>query len=349
MNKKPQFPYRWKKSDGYPAKNIENHGSKVFTTFSCGGGSSMGYKLAGYNVIGANDIDPQMAKIYQKNHNPKHYFLCPVGELKHQKLPEELFDLDILDGSPPCSTFSLAGSREKAWKVEKKFREWQAKQILSDLFFEWIDLVDFLRPKIAIAENVKWMLIGNAKIYTKNVVKELEKIWYETQIFLLNGASMGLPQARERVFFICKRKDLNFPKISLNFNEKIVPFSEIDEWYIEWARPLTETQLPMWEKCKPGKPFSSVHPKKSFFNHFKVSPDKPLATITAGAKLLTYHHSQPRTLTNKEFILGGSFPLDYDFMDIDPVYAVGMSVPPVMMANIAHEVWLQLLKPMKNQ
>lgn len=57
MNK---FPYKWNLKDGYPAKGIEKHGLKVFSTFACGGGSSMGYKLAGYDVIGANDIDPQM-------------------------------------------------------------------------------------------------------------------------------------------------------------------------------------------------------------------------------------------------------------------------------------------------
>lgn len=62
-------------------------------------------------MIGANDIDPQMARIYQKNHNPRHYFLCPISDLidkPREELPDELFDLDIFDGSPPCSTFSLA-------------------------------------------------------------------------------------------------------------------------------------------------------------------------------------------------------------------------------------------------
>lgn len=58
------FPYKWYLKDGYPAKGIKNHKSTVFTTFACGGGSSMGYKLAGYDVIGANDIDPQMEKVF---------------------------------------------------------------------------------------------------------------------------------------------------------------------------------------------------------------------------------------------------------------------------------------------
>lgn len=110
----PKFLYKWYLKDGYPAKDIEKHGLKVYTTFSCGGGSSMGYKLASYDVIGANDIDPQMAKVYKENHNPKYYDLCSINELLEKELPKEYYDLDILDGSPPCSTFSMAGSREKA-------------------------------------------------------------------------------------------------------------------------------------------------------------------------------------------------------------------------------------------
>ena len=110
------FNYKWQLKDGYPAPGVEKHGLKVYSTFACGGGSTMGYKLAGYDVIGANDIDPQMAKVYKENHHPKFYDLCPIGDLLNKELPEEYYNLDILDGSPPCSTFSMAGQREKSWK-----------------------------------------------------------------------------------------------------------------------------------------------------------------------------------------------------------------------------------------
>ena len=164
------------------------NGLKVMSTFACGGGSSMGYKRAGCEVIAANDIDPEMAWHYKLNINPKHYFLCPINELLEKKLPEELYSLDILDGSPPCSTFSMAGSREKAWGKEKHFREGQAKQVLSDLFFDYLNLVGKLKPKVAIAENVKGMLIGNAKGYTKMVMARFKELGYRPQLFLLNGA-----------------------------------------------------------------------------------------------------------------------------------------------------------------
>ena len=116
-------PIAWYLKD---LKSIPKNGLKVMSTFSCGGGSSLGYKLAGCDVIAANDIDPEMAYHYKLNHDPKYYFLCPIKDLLTKQLPDELYHLDILDGSPPCSTFSMAGSREKAWGKNKKFREGQA-------------------------------------------------------------------------------------------------------------------------------------------------------------------------------------------------------------------------------
>ena len=79
---------------------------KVFSCFACGGGSTMGYKLAGFDVIGCNEIDPKMIEAYKTNHNPKYSYLEPIQTFKLRKdLPKELYNLDILDGSPPCSSF----------------------------------------------------------------------------------------------------------------------------------------------------------------------------------------------------------------------------------------------------
>ena len=98
----------------------------------------MGYKLAGYDVIGCCEIDPRVMAVYKANNHPKYPYLMDVRQfvdIPNEELPPELFNLDILDGSPPCSVFSTAGDREKAWNKEKVFREGQAKQKLDDLFF----------------------------------------------------------------------------------------------------------------------------------------------------------------------------------------------------------------------
>ena len=101
----------WKLSD---LKDIKKNNLNVFSCFHCGGGSSMGYKLAGFNVLGGVEIDKEMMAIYRANHKPKYSYLMGVQEFnKLFEIPEELKNLDILDGSPPCSTFSMAGNREK--------------------------------------------------------------------------------------------------------------------------------------------------------------------------------------------------------------------------------------------
>ena len=131
-----KFPYKWTLADA----NFTKDKGKVFSCFACGGGSTMGYKLAGFDVLGCNEIDPKMIEAYKTNHKPKYAFLEPIQEFKlRDDLPEELYNLDILDGSPPCSSFSMAGNREEDWGKEKKFREGQAEQVLDTLFFDFID------------------------------------------------------------------------------------------------------------------------------------------------------------------------------------------------------------------
>ena len=116
--KKKSTDWKWRFAD-YPKSN----GVKVFSCFACGGGSTMGYKLAGCEVLGCCEIDGKMNKLYVKNHHPKYNFLMDIRDFNktpNEELPDELFHLDILDGSPPCTTFSMAGEREKNWGKKKQ-------------------------------------------------------------------------------------------------------------------------------------------------------------------------------------------------------------------------------------
>ena len=70
-------------------------------------------------------------------------------------------------------------------------------------------------------------------------MSEIEKAGYDVQLFLLNGVTMGLPQSRERVFFICRRKDLKLPEITLQFNEKA------DYWTFK-SRIMYQTKFYAW-------------------------------------------------------------------------------------------------------
>lgn len=343
--------YRWTLSDA----NFTKDKGKVFSCFACGGGSTMGYKLAGFDVIGCNEIDPRMAAIYELNHKPKYSFIEPIQSFKlRDDLPEELYHLDILDGSPPCSSFSTAGNRKDDWGKEKKFREGQAKQVLDTLFFDFIELGKKLQPKIMLAENVKGLTIGEAKSYVAKILQAFDEAGYYVDLKLLNAATMGVPQRRERVFFYAIRKDLykgdfedlfcSIPKLTLEFNEREIPYKEIESPYREeQGRHIPAGILPYWKLINPGETCDKVHPKGHMFQSFKLDPDRALPTLRAGSNDL-FHYRDERRLFDEEIILGSSFPMDFNFNGTQAMYVCGMSVPPIMMARVANEIYEQWLK-----
>lgn len=343
-------PHAWNLTD---LDSVPKNGVKVMSTFACGGGSSMGYKRAGCEVIAANDIDPEMAWHYKLNIKPKHYFLCPIRDLLTKDLPDELFNIDILDGSPPCSTFSMAGSREKAWGKDKHFREGQAKQVLSDLFFDYLDLVERLRPKVSIAENVKGMILGNAKGYTKLVMARYRELGYRPQLFLINAADCGVPQRRERVFFCAVREDVATSSLVLAPRHRWMSAGEAttdvqaltsDE---QAESDPTDTALKYWKHTKKGDSFSNasmkISGKASFFNWIRLNENQPAPTLPAEhAKI--YHWNECRPLSCREWKRLGSFPDDYHVKsDKIGKYMIGMSVPPKMTEAVARAVCTQWL------
>lgn len=354
IEKKHRFPYEWTLKDAIFTKDK----GKVFSCFACGGGSTMGYKLAGFDVIGCNEIDPKMMEVYKTNHNPKYAYLEPIQTFKTRKdLPRELYDLDILDGSPPCSSFSMAGNREKDWGKEKKFKEGQSKQVLDTLFFDFIDLAKELQPKIVIAENVKGILMGDARKYVRKILEDFNKAGYVVQEFCLNSNRMGIPQKRERVFFIAIRKDLltklpknisllfnDFPLLNLIFFEPLIKFSEIYEPNNK-ERMLTEFSNELWQKREFGDSSfeqinERVHKKENMhFNKKFLYKHKVPNTVTGKDDCVLF--DEPRHRSKLENLRCSSFPLDYNFLENKEYYLMGMSVPPLMTAQIATEIYNQ--------
>lgn len=321
-------PWKLSELDSVPKNNLT-----VFSCFCCGGGSSMGYKLAGFTVLGGVEIDPEMAALYQKNHSPRFLFTQPIQSFRNSELPSELYELDVLDGSPPCSSFSMSGSREDAWGKSKKFREGQSEQILDDLFFHFIELAKRIRPKIVVAENVKGLVIGNARGYVKEIFEKFESAGYDTQLFLLNASRMGVPQRRQRTFFIARRSDLNLPRFELAFNEPEISVAKAWKDLIDQkGTPLTERGESLWRRTPRGKSFAKAN-NGSWFNWIRLSSKAPSNTMPATCRLT--HPSEPRFLSDLEAVRLQSFPDDYCFGESDARYVCGMSVPPFMMQRIA--------------
>lgn len=356
------FNYLWYQKDGYPEKN----GYKVLSCFACGGGSTMGYKLNGFETVGFVEIDPKIAACYKENHKPKYEFVTGVKEFVEmlnkkeitKKTHPDLFKLDVLDGSPPCSSFSLSGNREKDWGKKKVFSEGQANQVLDTLFFDFIEAAKILKPKIVIAENVEGILMGEAKKYVKKIYEDFDDAGYLVNHFVLNSRDMGVPQKRIRVFFIAIQKDIvsehfqddamelfsAYPYIDMKFNEPDISFKRAtEEFWSEPRKALTETASKYYFKVAPGGSFAEKHKNGSLFNWMKLSENEPAPTLAAGNVDLMFHPSIEGVLNDREFMALGSYPMDYNSLDVDIRWLIGMSVPPVMMAQIVarvKEYWL---------
>ena len=154
--------------------------------FSGAGGLDIGFHRAGYNIIWANDIDKNATQTYASifpNHDIK------TGNLLDQTLPESN-KVDVVIGGPPCQGFSVAGKMDP-------------KDPRSQHVWNFMAVVYKLKPKLFVMENVKALAINRRwEILRSNLKKEAQKMGYKTELFLLNSADYGVPQARERMFLI---------------------------------------------------------------------------------------------------------------------------------------------------
>ena len=351
-----KYPYDWSLNSA----NFTKDKGRVFSCFACGGGSTMGYKLAGFDVVGDLEIDAKKNLAYVTNHQPRFNFLQDIRAFKTRKdLPEELYQLDILDGSPPCKSFSMAGDREKTWGHE--IEKYGITQVWDDLFFEFISLAKILRPKVVIAENVKGLLLGDAIDYVRRIYDGFDDAGYYCQHFLLNSSVMGVPQRRERVFFICLRKDLaspflvqfnlfeERPFIDMTFNEPQIRYGEIADY--KGKELISEKRRHYWECRQPsdnnfGDVTRRLDGKERCFNYVFLKEDEVPPTLPANSgKLICY--KEPRTISDVEACLISTFPQDYNFCGMVTSELVGRSVPPVMMANIASRIYDQWLSRIK--
>ena len=248
----------------YYVKDVKEKSSeKLFNVISCfagGGGSSTGYRLAGANILLINEFVEEAISTYQANFPDTNVLVDDIKKYTSDDFLEmagiKVGELDLLDGSPPCSAFSLAGKRNKGWEgyVEdtressidletgevvqtgelkkkdgiKKYSEDKIQESIEDLFLEYIRIAKGIQPKVIVAENVKGITFGESKKKLLEFINDFERIGYEVSYQVMNAADFGTPQGRERTIFICVRKDvaetigLNFMNISGIFPTKTV-------------------------------------------------------------------------------------------------------------------------------
>lgn len=362
MNTKP--PY--KVPSMREIEEITPNGYNVVSTFSGGGGSCLGYRMAGYNVLYANEFVEEAQKTYRANH--KAYL--DTRDIR-QVTAEDILkivglkagEIDLFDGSPPCCAFSTAGSREKGWGKARDYSDGK-KQRIEDLFFEYTRLLKGLQPKTFVAENVSGLVKGTAKGYFKEILHELKACGYNVQAQLLNAKWLGVPQARERIIFMGVRNDIGlvpvFPKPLPYYYTLADAFAGIENNTQE-VNFLKENikRYKIYEVLKklPKNPKKRISGETvtngSYFNLVRESMNCPCSTICQSHGGLSVasscHPLEDRKFTIAElkritsipddFVLTGDFAQRWE--------RLGRMVPPVMMMHVAKTIEREILCKIK--
>ena len=282
--------------------------------------------------------------LYVRNHAPKYNYLMDIREfnrLPAEEIPGELFELDILDGSPPCTTFSVAGKRAETWGKAKKFREGQKEQTLDDLPFVFIETVEKLRPQCVILENVEGLIMGEAWSYVQEIYKRLKKAGYKVHHWLLKGENMGVPQTRHRVFFIAIRNDLGVDPVDLDmsFYYEPVRFGEIKSGAGGEVSKESLSFRALKMAIPEDKDLAAVYKRigereRCFTTRIVWENDIP-PTLTARTD--QYRGEEKTRVSIEDLIYIQTFPEDFDFIRntyYRTLYVCAMSVPPVMIKRI---------------
>ena len=229
---------------------------KVISTFAGGGGSSTGYRLAGGKVLVINEFVEEAQKTYAENYPDTVILPGDIKELSGKDFLDAagigVGELDILDGSPPCSAFSVAGKlshnvheeervdlwgnvtvekvagkHSDGWGQTKNYSDGKMVSNIEDLFFEFLRVAEEIKPKVIIAENVKGLTVGEAKEYLNKILNKFETIGYDVTAQVLDSRYYGVSQTRTRVIFIGVREDVA-AKVGYNFMTISQVFPEPD-------------------------------------------------------------------------------------------------------------------------
>ncbi len=183
--------------------------------------------------------------------------------------------------------------------------------------------------------------------YACKAMEKLGRIGYKSQLFLLDAQDCGVPQRRKRVFIISQKQDYFNPPV-LKFSEPKITFGHIKcDADSPYKVTLGDKSNQVWSNRKEtDKCFAHTHLRThgtlSGFNNKYLRCNEPCYTITTNRNTNVLY-DEPRILNIKELGLAGTFPTDFNFCGFDPFRVVGMSVPPVLIANIAKEIHDQVL------
>jgi DNA (cytosine-5)-methyltransferase 1 len=317
----------------------------VISTFAGCGGSSLGYKWAGFTELLAIEWDKNAVETFKLNFPEIPVWQKDIAECKGEEILKfckiKKGELDVLDGSPPCQGFSTVGKRD-------------VSDSRNDLFKEFVRLIIELNPKVFLMENVTGMIKGKMKGKFFEIMDILKSLDYNVKCKRLNSKWYEVPQSRERLIFIGVRKDIKkesgYPShatkklitvkdmisdlLSKPRNEKINHV-----WFDDEGRKTKNYYLAL--NCKQGKKFAGQQ-KRHIWN-------KPVNTLqTPGGRIIIpgtlrnigCHPILTRTFSIREYARLSSFPDSFKLSNhlCFGYKQIGNAVMPKFMYHLAKHI-----------
>ncbi|MBU1742602.1 MAG: DNA cytosine methyltransferase [Proteobacteria bacterium] len=315
----------------------------VVSAFAGCGGSSLGYSMAGFRELLAIDWDDNAVATFKLNFPGVPVFHGDIADLA----VDEVFrttglsqgQLDVLDGSPPCQGFSLAGARD-------------LNDDRNQLFREYVRLLEGLRPKALLLENVSGMVRGKMKLVFAETMRHLKATGYRVSARLMNAMYFSVPQFRERMIFIGVRDDLgvkpSHPKVQ---SRPVTVFQAIGHLPPGEPGAHSEAVIEAWHVAKPYEDLRKASIRRptrqghyvGSFHSARLDPNRPSRTQTKTH--LHWRWDVPRQLTTLEAAILGSFPPQFQWVGskTQAKERIGNSVPPLFMKALAEHVRANVL------
>lgn len=183
----------------------------VLDLFCGAGGLSLGFSMAGFNIVGGIDFDKQAIETHSYNFKESFHFCGDISTLSNEFVLEHFKNkVDVIIGGPPCQGFSTANMWQKDHEKDDR----------NKLFYEFIRFVRLLKPRAFVMENVRGILTKDNGYVKQKMLSVMDELGYTIQVKVLNASDYGVPQKRMRAFFIGIKKELN-KEFDFNLIEKL--------------------------------------------------------------------------------------------------------------------------------
>lgn len=313
----------------------------VISLFAGCGGSSLGYHLAGYKELLAVDFDDNAVKTFELNFKDVPIWKADITQLSGEKILDfceiQKGDLDVLDGSPPCQGFSTAGKR-------------CVMDDRNDLVNHYIRLVDEIRPKVFVMENVSGMVKGKMKGLFIGYIRAMKDLGYCVECRMLNAKWFSVPQSRQRIICIGVRNDLKTNPVFPKAHEWVITVREaikgvVNKTFIPTSEYVSREML----RVPQGKSAASIRKDRMHFGNERLHYDRPSSTLRKSMRPgmnACYHPIEQRNMTIEEIKRLQSFPDDFKFVGkpVEQWARIGNSVPPLMAKAIAETIRDEILQ-----